>query len=81
MIKVEVTAEVVYTCFLSEEDSEKVRERAKDIAEEYVGEAQDYYIDAVEELYNESEIDLYNNSVESDFNTESFDTAKEEVEE
>ena len=79
MIRVEVTAEVVYTCFLSEGDSDKVRERAKDIAEEYGGEAQDYYIDAAEELYSECEIDLYNNSVESDFNTASFDTAEEEV--
>jgi hypothetical protein len=70
MITVEVTASVMYTCELTEEDSEKV----KAFAEE-----NDVDLEvAVWELYCGNEIHLYKNSVESDFSTESIDAAYEE---
>lgn len=72
MITVEFTAMVQYTCKLSEEDSEKVKEFAKENG-----------IDlrlAVHELYSVNEIDLYRYSHESDVSTESIDFAYEEDE-
>jgi hypothetical protein len=72
MITVEVTAMVQYTCKLSEEDSEKVKEFARE---------NDIDLDvAVHELYSVNEIDLYRHSTESDFSTESVDFAYEEDE-
>ena len=70
MITVEVTASVMYTCELTEEDEEKVKAFAEenDVDLEF----------AVWELYSASEINLYKNSVESDFSTESIDSAYEE---
>ena len=70
MIKVEVTAEVLYTCELTIEDEEKVKAFAK---ENDVGLAV-----AVHELYSVGEIELYENSTESDFSTERIDGAYEE---
>ena len=61
-MKVEVKAEVLYTCELNETDAEIVRECAKK-----------YQCDlesAVWHCYAFGKIDLYNNSVESDFSTE-----------
>ncbi len=72
MLTVEVTATVQYTCKLSEEDSEKVKEFAKE---------NDVDLEvAVYELYSVNEIDLYHHSTESDFSTESVDFAYEEDE-
>jgi uncharacterized membrane protein len=70
MITVEVTASVMYTCELTEEDSEKVKAyaEANDVTLAY----------AVDVLYSMGEIHLYKNSVESDFNTETIDGAYEE---
>lgn len=75
---VQITAEVEYTCYMSDEDSRKIKERAEDLAEEYCGEMKDFFAQAAEELYNEGEIDPYKYSTESDFRTESFDHAWEE---
>ena len=81
MIKVEATANVLYTCWLSDEDSEKVKEKAKELAEYYQDESvEDYFAQAVEQLYAENEIDLYEESTESDFTTESIDRAWEDEE-
>lgn len=81
MIKVEATAKVLYTCCLSDEDSEKVKEKAKELAEYYQDESvEDYFAQAVEQLYAENEIDLYEESTESDFTTESIDRAWEDEE-
>ena len=55
-------ASVQYACEISEEDAEKVREKAGD------GDM----IDAVWELYNAGKINLYRNATESDFWTESI---------
>ena len=68
-MKVEVTASVVYTCYLTTEEEAKVKAFAEetDIDLEV----------AVWELYAGGEIDLYKNSVESDFNTESVDRVYE----
>lgn len=74
MIKVEVKAEVTYTCFLSKEDSDKVKK--------YAEENECELIEAVEELYINNPLDesieLYKDSVESDFSTEEFVFAEEE---
>lgn len=72
MITVEVTAMVQYTCKLSEEDSEKVKE--------YAEENECELTEAIDMLYSSDEIDLYHNSTESDFSTESIDFAYEEDE-
>ena len=61
-MRVEVEAKVLYTCFLSQEDENKV----KQYAEENECELEQ----AVIILYWKSEIDLYHNSTESDFSTE-----------
>ena len=72
MITVEVTASVQYTCKLSEEESEKVKE--------YAEENECELTEAVYALYILGEIDLYGHSTESDFSTESIDFAYEEDE-
>lgn len=70
MITVEVTASVMYTCELTTEDEEKVKEFAEE---------NDVDLEvAVWELYSVGEINLYKNSVESDFSTERIDQAYEE---
>lgn len=70
MITVEVTASVMYTCELTEEDEEKVKA--------YAEENEVTLAYAVDMLYSSGEINLYKNSVESDFNTETIDDAYEE---
>lgn len=70
MIKVQVTASVLYTCELTAEDEEKVKAFAEETNTDLEV--------AVWELYSVREIDLYKNSVESDFNTESINEAYEE---
>jgi hypothetical protein len=66
---VNVTAEVQYACWLSEEDSEKVKEYAEENGCELET--------AVWELYVKGEIELYADSQESDFSTESVDCVEE----
>ena len=68
MIIVETTATVTYTCWLSEEDSQKVIDYADENGLDLK--------EAVAELYADSEIDLYNNSIDSDFSTESIDKVR-----
>lgn len=70
MMNVEVTARVLYTCVLSEEDGKKVKERARELAAPYREDEKEYYAQAAEELYHEGIIDLYADSTESDFSTE-----------
>ena len=72
MIKVETTAEVVTTCFLTDEDEEKVRI--------FMEENKCDLEDAVKELFWNSEINIYTNSTESDFHTQSIDLVIEEDE-
>lgn len=65
-MRVLVTAEVQYCCELSEEDSQKVIQFAKENDCDYET--------AVWELYwGHHNIDLYGSSHESDFSTESID--------
>ena len=61
-MKVEVEARVLYTCELSAEDEEIVRD--------YVEENGGDFSTAVWECYWNNEISLYYNSTESDFSTE-----------
>ena len=68
MMIVETTATVTYTCWLSEEDSQKVI----DYADKHNLELKE----AVAELYTNNEIDLYDNSTDSDFSTESIDSVR-----
>ena len=70
MITVEVEASVMYTCELTTEDEEKVKEFAEESDVDLAV--------AVWELYSVGEINLYKNSVESDFSTERIDNAYEE---
>ena len=62
MIELTAIAEVWYSCELTEEDEQKVREfmesEDKDVAY------------AVRELWMRGEIEIYTNSVESDFHTQ-----------
>lgn len=81
MIKVEVTACVLYTCVLSEEDGKKVKELAKELAAPYGEDEKEYYAQAVEELYHEGIIELYADSTESDFSTEGVERVYEDDEE
>lgn len=73
MIKVETTAEVITTCYLSDKDEEKVRA--------FMEENQCDLEDAVKELFWDNKLDIYSNSTESDFNTQSIDAVEEEEEE
>ena len=70
MIKVETTAEVITTCYLTDEDEEKVRA--------FMEENECDLEDAVKELFWNSELDIYAHSTESDFHTESIDLVEEE---
>ena len=72
MMVVEVTALINYTCYLSEEDSIKVRKYAEEHDCELT--------EAVMELHTLGDIDLYKESVESDFCTQSIDSADDEDE-
>lgn len=69
-LTVETTATVICTCFLTEEDSEKVINYADENGLELT--------EAVAELYDNSEINLYYDSTESDFSTESIDMVERE---
>ena len=69
MIKVETTATVVTTCYLTDEDEEKVKAFMK----ENVCDLED----AVKELFWNNELDIYTHSTESDFSTESIDLVEE----
>ena len=71
-IEVETTATVTYVCNLNEEDTKKVCD--------YANEQGLTLKEAVAELYSNGEIDLYDNSTESDFSTESIDSARKEGE-
>lgn len=63
MITVETRATVIYTCWLNEEDSQKVLD--------FLEENPDYNMtEAVSKLYADGEIDLYYDFTESDFSTE-----------
>ena len=70
MIKVETTAEVITTCFLTGEDEEKVKA--------FMEKNQCDLEDAVKELFWNNELDIYYHSTESDFHTESIDLVVEE---
>lgn len=63
MIVVETRATVTYTCWLNEEDSQKVLDFLKTNPHYDMNEA-------VTKLYEKGEINLYENSTESDFSTE-----------
>lgn len=70
-IEVETTATVTYVCNLSEEDTKKVCD--------YANEQGLTLQEAVADLYAEGKIDLYDSSTESDFCTESIDSAIKKV--
>lgn len=70
MIKVEATAEVITTCYLTDEDEDKVRA--------FMEENNCDLEDAVKELFWDNKLDIYSNSTESDFNTQSIDAVEEE---
>ena len=68
-MKVEVEARVLYTCELSVEDEEIVRD--------YVKENGGDFSTAVWECYCNHKINLYYNSTESDFSTEEIISVEE----
>ena len=70
MIKVETTAQVITTCYLTDEDEEKVKV--------FMEENQCDLEDAVKELFWNNELNIYSQSTESDFHTESIDLVEEE---
>ena len=70
MIKVETTAEVITTCYLTNEDEEKVRI--------YMKENNCNLEEAVNTLFWTNELNIYTNSTESDFHTESIDLVLDE---
>ncbi len=72
MIRVETTAEVITTCYLTNEDEKEVR----DFMEKYNCDLE--Y--AVNMLFWTNKLDIYNNSIESDFRTESIDLVLDEDE-
>ena len=67
---VETTATVRYACYLTDEDAEMVREYAEN--------ENCSLRDAVADLYADGVINLYYDSDETDFSTESIDSAEEE---
>lgn len=73
MIKIETTAEVVTTCYLTNADEEKVKT--------FMEENECDLEEAVEALFWTNELDIYSNSTESDFQTQSIDLVIEEDEE
>ena len=70
MIVLQTTAEVLYTCYLSDEDEEKVRA--------FMEENECDLEDAVKDLFWDNELDIYNQSTESDFATQAIDNVWEE---
>ena len=70
MIRVETTAEVITTCYLTDKDEEKVRA--------FMEENDCDLEDAVTELYWNNELNIYSQSTESDFHTQSIDLVEEE---
>ena len=72
MIRVETTAEVITTCYLTNEDEKEVR----DFMEKYNCDLE--Y--AVNSLFWTNKLDIYNNSTESDFHTESINLVLNEGE-
>ena len=72
MIKVETTAEVITTCYLTNEDEKEVR----NFMEKYNCDLE--Y--AVNMLFWTNKLDIYTNSTESDFHTESIDLVIDEDE-
>ena len=70
MIRVETTAEVITTCYLTNEDEKEVR----NFMEKYNCDLE--Y--AVNMLFWTNKLDIYNNSIESDFHTESIDLVLDE---
>ena len=66
-IEVETTATVTYVCNLNDKDTKKVCD--------YANKQGLTLREAVADLYADGEIDLYDNSTESDFSTESIDSA------
>lgn len=78
MIVVEVKAEVTYACWLSDEDSEKVKKFAEENEMELVEAAEYLYFNT--DSNDKNHINLYANSTESDFSTEEFVSAEEEEE-
>lgn len=68
-MKVEVEAKVTYTCYLSFEDEQTVRN--------YVEENGGDFSTAVWECYCNNMINLYYNSTESDFSTEEILSVEE----
>ena len=70
MIKVEATAEVIITCYLTDKDEKKIRA--------FMEENNCDLEDAVKELFWDNKLDIYSNSTESDFNTQSIDVVEEE---
>lgn len=73
-MRVLVTAEVQYCCELSEEDSKKVIEYAKETDCDYETAVWNLY-------YGLHSIDLYGNSWESDFSTQDIDEVELDEEE
>ncbi len=68
MIELTAIAEVWYSCELTEEDEQKVREFMESEGEDVAY--------AVRELWMRNEIEIYTNSIESDFRTqEIYDVA------
>ena len=70
MIRVETTAEVITTCYLTDENEERVRV--------FMEENDCDLEDAVKELFWNNELDIYSQSTESDFHTQSIDLVEEE---
>ena len=68
-MKVEVEARVTYTCDLSQEDEQIVRD--------YVEENGGDFSTAVWECYCNNKINLYHDSTESDFSTEEILSVEE----
>ena len=73
MFKIEAVATVHYTCWLSDEDSQKVIDYIKENPEEFEFMTdKEKIINAVEKLYEENKISPYDSSNEIDFATEEF---------
>ena len=70
MIRVKTTAEVITTCYLTNEDEKEVR----NFMEKYNCDLE--Y--AVNMLFWTNKLNIYNNSTEGDFHTESIDLVLDE---
>ena len=69
-MKVFVNARVLYCCYLTDNDSKKVRSYAK--------KHNMNLCEAVDELYADNKIDIYADSTESDFSTENIESVEED---